>query len=351
MAQTISALDPAETPPQEHAFAFHGTAGEYFRIWIVNVCLSVLTLGIYSAWAKVRTERYFAASTRVAGAAFDYHADPITILKGRAIAFALMLAYFGSELVSPFVQLALTPFFIAAAPWAIIRSLAFRAHNTSWRGIRFAFGAPYGKAFAAYIGVPLLAVLTFGLAFPYSLYRQRRFIVDHAVFGTTRFAFGQTPGAFYRAFGVVLLLGLAALIAGAVAAAVGRGIGGDEAGATIGAVVGGIVALPLYFATFAYITAAILNLTYQGASVGPHELSSRVPPFSLGWIHMSNAVAILLSLGLLIPWAQVRLARFRLSHMSVMAVGDLDGFVAGQGDDVSSLGAEFGEAFDLDVGL
>ena len=36
---------------------FTGKAGEYFRIWIVNVCLSVVTLGIYSAWAKVRRKR------------------------------------------------------------------------------------------------------------------------------------------------------------------------------------------------------------------------------------------------------------------------------------------------------
>ena len=33
---------------------FTGQAGEYFSIWIVNVCLSIVTLGIYSAWAKVR---------------------------------------------------------------------------------------------------------------------------------------------------------------------------------------------------------------------------------------------------------------------------------------------------------
>ncbi|MCS6766168.1 MAG: DUF898 domain-containing protein, partial [Candidatus Protistobacter heckmanni] len=32
---------------------FTGSGAEYFRIWIVNLSLSVLTLGIYSAWAKV----------------------------------------------------------------------------------------------------------------------------------------------------------------------------------------------------------------------------------------------------------------------------------------------------------
>jgi len=40
-------------------FYFTGKGGEYFRIWIVNICLTILTLGIYSAWATVRTRRYF----------------------------------------------------------------------------------------------------------------------------------------------------------------------------------------------------------------------------------------------------------------------------------------------------
>jgi len=33
---------------------FTGTGGEYFRIWIVNLFLTVLTLGIYSAWTLLR---------------------------------------------------------------------------------------------------------------------------------------------------------------------------------------------------------------------------------------------------------------------------------------------------------
>ncbi len=31
---------------------FSGRGSEFFGIWIVNVLLSILTLGIYSAWAK-----------------------------------------------------------------------------------------------------------------------------------------------------------------------------------------------------------------------------------------------------------------------------------------------------------
>lgn len=39
------------------AFRFAGSGSEYFKIWITNLLRSILTLGIYSAWAKVRRNR------------------------------------------------------------------------------------------------------------------------------------------------------------------------------------------------------------------------------------------------------------------------------------------------------
>ncbi|MBW2267931.1 MAG: DUF898 domain-containing protein [Deltaproteobacteria bacterium] len=327
----------------EHGFEFRGTADEYFRIWIVNVCLTIVTLGIYSPWAKVRTGRYFAASTRLAGASFSYLADPIAILKGRLIVLGSLGLYALTPLVSPFLQPVLGVALAAAVPWAITRSLSFKAHNTAWRNIRFAFGARYGEAFAAYIGFPLAGVLTLGVLYPYAVFRQRQFIVDHAAFGTTRFAFASTSAAFYRVFGMLLTFALAcvALVAALVAA------GGEETGPALAL---GTLA-PCYFGAFAYVAARITNLTYEGTKLGEHRLSSRVPALGLAWIYMSNALAILLSLGLLIPWSHVRLARFRLAHMSLFSTGSLEEFAATQGGDVSSLGAEFGEAFDIDVGL
>ena len=69
---------PSDTPQVvRHRPQFTGRAGEYFGIWFVNLLLSIVTLGIYSAWAKVRTERYFYGNTSLAGANFEYLASPI----------------------------------------------------------------------------------------------------------------------------------------------------------------------------------------------------------------------------------------------------------------------------------
>ena len=68
-------------------FQFEGSATEYFKIWIVNVLLAIVTLGVYSAWGKVRTESYFYGNTIVNGSSFRYTGDPVKILKGRIISF------------------------------------------------------------------------------------------------------------------------------------------------------------------------------------------------------------------------------------------------------------------------
>src|SRR4030088_3281076 len=80
-------------PAKRHPVEFTADSGEYFRIWIVNLALTIVTLGIYSAWAKVRKRRYFYGHTRIDGEAFEYRANPLAILKGRIIAFVLFVAF------------------------------------------------------------------------------------------------------------------------------------------------------------------------------------------------------------------------------------------------------------------
>ncbi|MES2935280.1 MAG: DUF898 family protein, partial [Pseudomonadota bacterium] len=81
---TPNMIEPALA--EELRFSFTGTGAEYFRIWVVNLLLTILSLGVYSAWAKVRRLQYFYRNTRVADASFDYHGNPKAILKGRLLA-------------------------------------------------------------------------------------------------------------------------------------------------------------------------------------------------------------------------------------------------------------------------
>ncbi len=106
-------------------FTFTGSTREYFGIWIVNVLLTLVTLGVYSAWAKVRRQRYFHGSTRLAGASFDYHAKPIRILIGRVIVLAMLVGY------------NLAPHFLPVVGGFAGRGLPVRGALFVMRGLRF----------------------------------------------------------------------------------------------------------------------------------------------------------------------------------------------------------------------
>src|SRR5437879_9460526 len=83
-------------PGKHHPVQFTAAAGEYFRIWIVNLGLTIVTLGIYSAWAKVRKRRYLYSHTRIGGEGFEYRAKPLPILKGRLFALGLLVVLFAA---------------------------------------------------------------------------------------------------------------------------------------------------------------------------------------------------------------------------------------------------------------
>src|SRR5919107_969742 len=79
--------------PTDYPVRFVGTGSSYFGIWIVNLLLTVVTLGIYSAWAKVRRLQYFYRHTELAQTGFDFHGSPKRILLGRIIAFIMLVVY------------------------------------------------------------------------------------------------------------------------------------------------------------------------------------------------------------------------------------------------------------------
>jgi len=330
--------------PERLCFRFTGSGGEFFRIWIVNLALTILTLGIYSAWAKVRTNRYFWGSTRLGGAAFEYLASPVAILKGRLLVLGFFGVYAVASALWPLVEAPFALAVVAILPWAIVRSLAFRAQNTAWRGLRFGFHGRYGDALAIYVGLPFLTALSLGLVYPYLVYRQKRFVVEGSRYGTAPFRFGARPGDFYRLLlrVVGIALGGIALVGAVIALAPRDGFAGLAAG---------LAFLPLYVYLFAYASAGTWNLGYHGSSLEGHVFESDLRPRELFGIYLTNVMGILATLGLFLPWAQVRVARYRLSRLGLWLQGDLDSFVAAQREEVGSTGAELGEMLDFDIGL
>ncbi len=149
------------------SIAFTGSGSDYFLLWVTNIFLTIITLGIYSAWATVRTRKFFYQHTKLFGHGFDFHAKPMQILKSRVIAVVLYVAYAALSQLAPIVGIVLLLVFYLALPQLILLSLRFRMANTSFRGLRFSFAGKTGEAYITYLLIPSATSLSLGLALPY----------------------------------------------------------------------------------------------------------------------------------------------------------------------------------------
>lgn len=352
---------PAAAEPQPERFEFTGSGGEYFRIWIVNLLLTILTLGIYSAWAKVRRLQYFGRHTRVAGSVFDYHGKPIAILIGRLIALGLFTVYSLANTVPGPMLLAVLVLLAVLLPLLLRNSFRFRLHNTSYRGIRFSFRGTIGEAYITFL---LFGILTFGTLYLLApMFHQRIKAYQHGYswFGRTRFSFDAGVGSFY---GVYLLTGLVffggmigaiVLFGGAISALapVFADKGAKPDPAVIGPILFGVFAL---FVGLSLIVGPLLqsrigNLVWNHTRLGEHRFESRLRFWPLLGIVLSNFVLVVVTLGLFAPWAAVRVARYRAESLTLIPASSLDEFLADTSVDVAATGEETAELFDFDIGL
>lgn len=327
------------TPVRDLGFEFRGNGTEYFRIWIVNILLSILTLGIYSAWAKVRRNQYFYGNTRLDDAAFEYLADPKKIMKGRMIAGGIILLFNLLSQMHSTLTVVLLPVFFFGVPWVILRTLAFRAYNSAYRNIRFGFKATYGQAFKTFVLWPMAVLPTLGFLIPHVYQLQKRFIVENSRYGKTQFTFHATSREYYRIFlmaGLFLMAGVG-LIGMTIAFHMPKPIV--------------ILFLPLYLFMFAYLSVSSTNLFYSSTRLGPHRFKGMLETKGYLVLVLTNTLATALTLGLFTPWAHVRTIRYKIQHLILKPSGDLNTFVADKQKEVGAFGEELGGFMDFDFGL
>lgn len=371
-SQLESTVDTAPTeqaetlPERELSLRFLGTTPEYFRIWIVNVLLTVVTLGIYSAWAKVRNKRYFYGNTLLDDSPFEYHARPIQILKGRLIAVAVLVGFILLSTLNPMLGAVLPIGLSVVAPLMIRQGLRFNSAMSSYRGIRFSFRGSVGEAYVTYLLWPTLAVFTVYLLWPLAHKKASEYRLNHSFFGSSKFETSLKTGRFYSAYfwavlvagGLLLVIAvLAAMLLPVLQAVMTPMAEAAESSQKIGPLAvlaqlvayGFIVLIGLMFR--AVMTARTTNHIY-----GVTQLASRVRFASsltsrkLAWLYFSNLMAILLTLGLATPWARIRLMRYRVQKTQVFARGSMDEFTAGERKQQSALGEELADVFDVDIG-
>ncbi len=338
----VSEDDNMQVEQQKFGFEFTGTGSEYFKIWIVNLLLSIVTLGIYSAWAKVRRMQYFYRNTRLAGSSFDYHGTPKAILKGRVIAFSLLAIYSAAGELNPILGAALGLLIATIMPWLIVRSLRFKLYNSSYRGLRFGFAGSDRQAYRVFLLYPLLTGLTLFMLAPFTHQRIKQFQHQNSRFGNTSFNFDATVKSFYAIYFQILGIVVALSILTAI-------MFKNELSWMMALLP--FAFLAAFLVATSYLAVALPNLIWNSTCLGNHRFHSRLEVLPYLWISFSNLLGIGLTLGLFIPFATIRMMRYKLEHMSMTTHGDWAEFVADQQQFISATGEETAEMFDVDISL
>ncbi len=331
---------------------FTATAREYFRIWIVNLFFTLITLGIYSAWAKVRKRRYFYGSTRVDGATFDYFASPRAVLKGRIVAVIVLLAYALLGELYPASRFVFWGLAVVLLPWLAVRALEFNARNSGWRGLRFDFVAGTAKAARTYAAMVGLLIVTAGLAMPWFMARLKSFIVANHAFGKTLLACELRGAQFFKIYF------FAGLIVMAIAVPAAIGVGMLLAFAPVPEQFGAarfiLPVIPIYagyVVGYAYSEARTANLVWNNTSAPGVRFKSTLSAIKLAKLYLGNVVAVLLSVGLLIPWAVIRTRRYRLGCLAMLVEAETVHQASGRLPRVGATGQEMGDLFNVDLGI
>jgi uncharacterized membrane protein YjgN (DUF898 family) len=349
-------------------FTFTGTTREYFGIWIVNVLLTIVTLGIYSAWAKVRRQRYFYGNTWLAGSSFEYHAKPMRILVGRAIVLSILIAYNLAAWLLPFVAGLIAVAGIFALPWFITRGLRFNARVTSYRNVRFDFTGRYGGAFLGYVLGAALIYGSGGVLAPLASQWMWNYNIGHMRYGDRPIKceprleklYGQwwLP-ALVLVGGMFALVMLAGFLVYLLAEPLGRFLDLEDGSGDPSP----YAFLLLFYAAFIpfLLLYALAGLLYRAGARNValnetiidnrHALSSSIHRGRFAWISMTNLFATLLSFGLARPWAAIRMASYLASVTALDTTGALEEYISGIKDSGAAVGAEFMDMEGFDLGL
>jgi uncharacterized membrane protein YjgN (DUF898 family) len=361
-------------------FSFEGSGKEYFHIWIVNIALTILTLGIYSAWAKVRTNRYFYANTYLNGSNFEYNAEPKKILIGRAIVFGAYIVFtiFFDYLGMREIAIGLILLGFLAMPWLIRQAVSFKIRNTSYRNVPFRYTGTTWQFYKFFIFhiflfllvialnfvVPIIPMILIFLLTGYTYVNFKDLTISHSHYGDGDFYFSGKSGEIYKIYlkimGWMILLGIAIVIGTALLNAI---FGTQEimkiaeSSKEISSmdklivIVGSFsIYIPVLFFQKGLSDGYHSNFVRNNTTLNGANLKSIMSPLKLGWLSLTNILALIFSLGLLYPWTKVRYIRYKLEH-TYFRCEDYEQFKSQGYVHGSTIGEESVDFFDMDIGL
>lgn len=153
--------------------SFDSRGDRLIGLGLVNGVLKVLSLGLYSFWAKTEVRRRLWTFTRINGEPLEYTGTGKELFLGFLVVFlvfvvplmlggvAIALLFPGNKAALAFYQFAIYALFFFLLGNALYRAQRYRLSRTQWRSIRgWLAGSParYGWTYFWTIALPLLLV-------------------------------------------------------------------------------------------------------------------------------------------------------------------------------------------------
>ncbi len=196
---------------------FWGRGRTLFGIFIVNTLYTLLTLGIYSFWGRVRIRQFLSNQTSFAKIRFSYHGTGQELIKGWSKAFVIFgIPYMFFSLV-PIIwdhipiwipNLIISVMVLCFIPVAVVGSHRYRLSRTAFGAIRFSFRGRVKDYMKIWFTGSFLTFMTAGLYYPFFENARRDFLVTHSFLGNRHFSYYGTGtallGIYGRALGVII---------------------------------------------------------------------------------------------------------------------------------------------------
>jgi uncharacterized membrane protein YjgN (DUF898 family) len=201
---------------------FWGRGQTLFGIFIVNTFYTLLTLGIYSFWGRVRIRQFLSSQTSLAKIRFSYHGTAQELIKGWSKAFLIFGIPYGILSLAPIIWEHIPswiPNVLAAMmvlcfiPIAVVGSHRYRLSRTAFGAIRFSFRGQVKDYMKIWFTGTFLTFITAGVYYPFFENTRREFLVSHTYLGNQHFSYNGTGMALLGIYGKALGLIACVLLA------------------------------------------------------------------------------------------------------------------------------------------
>ena len=344
-------------------FRHTGKGAELFRLYIVNLALSLVSLGFYRFWGKTRIRRYLWAGTRYLDEPLEYTGTGKELFLGFLVVLAVLLPLFLVIAVAQVVAQTTAPEYLPLGqflptllilyliPVAAYRARRYRLSRTLWRGIRSRQTGSAWRYGAMSLGFLVANVMTLGLLYPVGRVRLAGYRLNNTWFGDRRFRFDGRAGSLYKPFliNLALAVGTAVLAVGLVISIAGVLFGTGEFDLGVGAL------LPLFIPVLILLSAILPWFRYKAVEWRYLTGRTRYERLSfdtdvgwrgLAWLRVTNAILVVVTLTLAVPFVILRSARFVCRHLATAGEVDFEAIAQSQGE-LPERGEGLAEAFDV----